>query len=64
MDLIQQLNAEQEQAFIIVTHSPEIAERARRIIRMHDGQIVSDLHRQPEWLPRPQDAIDDIAAGE
>jgi putative ABC transport system ATP-binding protein len=64
MDLIQQLNAEQGQAFIIVTHSPEIAERARRIIRMHDGQIISDLRKQPEWLPLTHDSIDDIAAGE
>ncbi len=63
MNLIQQLNAEHEQAFIIVTHSPEIAERARRIIRMQDGRIVSDQRRQPARLPRPHDAIDDIAAG-
>jgi putative ABC transport system ATP-binding protein len=64
MNLIQTLNAEQGQAFIIVTHSPEIAERARRIIRMQDGRIISDLQRHPEWVPLPLDAIDDIAAGE
>jgi putative ABC transport system ATP-binding protein len=64
MNLIQTLNAEQGQAFIIVTHSPDIAERARRIIRMQDGRIISDLQRHPEWVPLPLDAIDDIAAGE
>ncbi|MCM2323947.1 MAG: ABC transporter permease [Oligoflexia bacterium] len=35
---------------VIVTHEPEIAQQARRIIRMRDGAIVSDERLQP--LPR------------
>jgi hypothetical protein len=31
---------------------------------MHDGKIISDLHRHPEWAPQPLESIDDIAAGE
>jgi len=30
---------------IIVTHSPEISDRAGRVITMQDGAIVSDLPR-------------------
>jgi putative ABC transport system ATP-binding protein len=30
---------------VMVTHSDEIAQRAKRIIRMRDGKIVSDERR-------------------
>jgi putative ABC transport system ATP-binding protein len=40
MDLIQQLNREEHQTFVIVTHAPEVAARCHRIIHMKDGQIV------------------------
>ena len=42
MDLLQQLNREQNQTFVLVTHDQGIAQRTRRIIRMQDGQIISD----------------------
>ncbi len=42
IDLIKRLNADFDQAFVIVTHSPDIAANARRIIRMRDGRIVDD----------------------
>jgi ABC-type lipoprotein export system ATPase subunit len=33
-----------------VTHEPEIAEHARRIIQMRDGRIVADLKNEsPRW---------------
>ena len=40
MDLIQQLNREENQTFVIVTHAPEVAARCHRIMHMKDGQIV------------------------
>jgi putative ABC transport system ATP-binding protein len=42
MDLIQQLNREHRQTFVIVTHAPEVAQRCHRIIHMKDGQIVRE----------------------
>jgi len=45
MDMLSALNQEHGQTFIIVTHSPAVSARARRIVTMHDGAITSD-----EWL--------------
>ena len=42
MNLIQQLNREHQQTFVIVTHAPEVAARCHRIIHMKDGQIVRE----------------------
>jgi putative ABC transport system ATP-binding protein len=42
MDLIQQLNREHQQTFVIVTHAPEVAARCHRIVHMKDGQIVRE----------------------
>ncbi|HEX5478819.1 MAG TPA: ABC transporter ATP-binding protein [Dehalococcoidia bacterium] len=42
MNLIGDLNRRQGQTFVIVTHAPEVAARCHRIIRMRDGQIVSE----------------------
>lgn len=42
MDLLQNLNQERQQTFVIVTHDPSIAGRTQRIIRMQDGEVVSD----------------------
>ncbi|MGE3960649.1 MAG: ABC transporter ATP-binding protein [Dehalococcoidia bacterium] len=39
MSLMQQLNREQQQTFVIVTHDPGIAERCHRIVHMRDGLI-------------------------
>ena len=42
MALMRRLNHENGQTFVIVTHAPEVAATARRLIRMRDGQVVSD----------------------
>ena len=46
MELVQRLNREAGQTFIIVTHDPAIAQRCRRVVRMEDGRIVSDERRE------------------
>jgi putative ABC transport system ATP-binding protein len=64
MNLIQRLNTDYGQAFVIVTHSPEVATRARRVIRMHDGRIISDVAAaSPAPLPAAPMGFD-LAAGE
>lgn len=40
MDLLCRLNKENNQTFVVVTHSPEVGARADRIIRMRDGVIT------------------------
>jgi ABC-type lipoprotein export system ATPase subunit len=45
LDLIERLNRENGQTFVLVTHDPRVAERAHRILRMRDGQIVEEVLR-------------------
>jgi ABC-type lipoprotein export system ATPase subunit len=40
MDLLCKLNKANQQTFVLVTHSDEVAKRADRIVRMRDGLIV------------------------
>ncbi|NQW17063.1 MAG: ABC transporter ATP-binding protein [Chloroflexi bacterium] len=42
MDLITQLNRDNAQTFVLVTHSDDVASTARRIVRMRDGEIIAD----------------------
>jgi putative ABC transport system ATP-binding protein len=42
MDLMERLNREQGQTFVIVTHDPAIGRRCHRIVRMRDGEIVGE----------------------
>ena len=39
MRLVQELNREQRQTFVIVTHDPGIARRCHRVVHMRDGLI-------------------------
>jgi ABC-type lipoprotein export system ATPase subunit len=39
MDLMQELNQEQQQTFVIVSHDRGVAERCHRIVHMRDGVI-------------------------
>ncbi len=45
LDLFERLHAERGITFVTVTHDEVIAERATRILRMHDGRIVEDERR-------------------
>lgn len=41
--LMQQLNREQGQTLVIVTHDPQVGELCNRIVQMEDGQIVTPV---------------------
>ena len=47
LDLICGLNAANGQTFVIVTHAPQVAERAHRILWMRDGSIVREERPSP-----------------
>lgn len=51
MGLIQQLNTEQQQTFVIVTHDADIGALCNRIVRMNDGQIIDQGLRQALEVP-------------
>jgi ABC-type lipoprotein export system ATPase subunit len=40
MDLLYRFNRELAQTLVVVTHAQEVGQRANRLIRMHDGNIV------------------------
>lgn len=42
LELVETLNKEQDQTFVIVTHDPGVGNRCHRVIRMNDGQIVGE----------------------
>jgi len=42
LDLVETLNREQGQTFVIVTHDPGVGNRCHRVIRMNDGQIIGE----------------------
>ncbi|RPF47864.1 putative ABC transport system ATP-binding protein [Hydrogenoanaerobacterium saccharovorans] len=44
MELMVQMSRENNQTLIIVTHDPEIAEYADRILTLIDGKVVSDVY--------------------
>ena len=42
MDIFQRLNAARGLTIVLITHEPQVAEYASRIIRFKDGRVVSD----------------------
>ena len=44
IDLMWEMNRTNGQTFVLVTHAREVGERAHRIVRMRDGEIVDDGH--------------------
>jgi putative ABC transport system ATP-binding protein len=45
LDVMEQLNRAHGTTFVYATHDPQVMERAQRLIRLRDGQVVSDAVR-------------------
>jgi putative ABC transport system ATP-binding protein len=43
LEVMEQLNRAHGTTFVYSTHDPQVMERARRLIRLRDGQIASDV---------------------
>jgi len=50
MSLFSELNREEGITLVLVTHEPDVAEFARRVIRFHDGVVVEDRQQEPRTL--------------
>jgi putative ABC transport system ATP-binding protein len=44
LDLLTALQRDRGLTLVVVTHSPEVAERADRVVRMRDGRVVAHEH--------------------
>lgn len=43
LDLVQALNREFQKSFVIVTHDPQVAERAHRVLHVDKGRLITTL---------------------
>jgi putative ABC transport system ATP-binding protein len=50
LEVMEQLNRAHNTTFVYTTHDPLVMERARRLIRLHDGQIASDVAHAGQTL--------------
>ena len=62
MVTLQALNRERGVTIIVVTHEPDIATYADRVITMRDGEVISD-ERKPAVRPRPAASAGVLPAG-
>lgn len=46
MDLLRHLNDEHNTTFVISTHDKLVMGHARRLLQMHDGQIINDIQQR------------------
>lgn len=63
-ELLQSHARQMDGGLLLVTHDPEMAARADRVLEMKDGRLKSDSHktsRQQEWHSPANDEITDSA---
>ena len=47
LDIFREINANEHVTIILVTHEPDVAHRAKRIIKLVDGEIADDVILEP-----------------
>jgi putative ABC transport system ATP-binding protein len=55
LSLMERLNLERRVTFLFSTHDPRVMRRARRLIRLRDGRVESDLPQTGGGSPEPED---------
>tara|TARA_R110002073_G_scaffold74650_2_gene182586 strand:+ start:2843 stop:3553 length:711 start_codon:yes stop_codon:yes gene_type:complete len=50
LDIMLKLNKEEHITFIFSTHDPRVIKRARRVITLEDGKVVSDIQQNTEQV--------------
>ena len=60
MDLLVQLNSEDGQTIVLVTHDPSIGARVPRLITMRDGSLVDDTRRAAPATPLTAESLLDV----
>ena len=53
MELFVALNEQRGVTFVISTHDTRVMSYARRLVRLRDGQIVSDEPQEPSGMRDP-----------
>lgn len=46
LDIMQRLNEEEKTTFVFSTHDQRVIDRARRVVTVEDGKILSDITRE------------------
>jgi putative ABC transport system ATP-binding protein len=46
MDYLKKLNKEEKKTIVMVTHDPDVARQAQRIVHMYDGKIKEEIHHE------------------
>ena len=44
LDIMYRLNQEENMTFVFSTHDQRVIDRAKRVITIEDGKILSDIH--------------------
>jgi putative ABC transport system ATP-binding protein len=60
LDMFRKLNQTLGQTIILVTHNPELARFADRVIQMRDGRVVGDEADEEVWAP---DLVSEASGG-
>ncbi len=50
MDLFEKLNSERGITFVIATHDVRVMAYARRLLKLRDGQVISDEQQEPQSM--------------